>query len=47
MDCKIKVNGRKIYANAYLDDRAGLSEIYHDLLKLIDKIESGTLINEA
>lgn len=35
----VKVNGRKIYANAYLDDRGGLLEIYSILLRLIEKIE--------
>lgn len=42
-DSRIKVAGRKIYANAYLDDRAGLSETYHTLLRLIDNIEQGKL----
>lgn len=46
-DSKIKVNGRKIYANAYLDDRAGLSEIYHALLRLIEKIERNACINKT
>lgn len=38
--------GRKIYANAYLDDRAGLRAVYEDLEWLIDKIEKGDLKNE-
>lgn len=40
-DSKIKTNSRKIYYNALLDDRAGLSVTYNALLKLIKKIERG------
>ena len=29
---------RKIYANAYLDDRAGLSQVYNDLKYILNKI---------
>jgi tRNA1(Val) A37 N6-methylase TrmN6 len=29
---------KKIYANAYLDDRAGLSQVYKELQYLIQKI---------
>lgn len=32
---------RKIYANAVLDDRAGLRQVYNDLYKLIGYIEAG------
>ncbi len=31
---------RKIYANAYLDDRAGLKQVYEDLSGLINKIKN-------
>lgn len=30
---------RKIYANAYLDDRAGLHQVYNQLYELIKKIK--------
>jgi len=30
--------GKKIYANAYLDDRAGLSQVYKELQYLMQKI---------
>lgn len=30
---------RKIYANAFLDDRAGLAQTYEDLLYVIEEIE--------
>lgn len=40
-DSDIRVDGRKIYANVYLDDRSGLSETYGMLRKLIEKIEMG------
>lgn len=40
-DSNVNVNGRKIYANAYLDDRGGLPMVYEHLLKLINKIERG------
>lgn len=32
--------GRKIYANAYLDDRAGLKQVYKELKKLILKFKN-------
>lgn len=31
-------NPRKIYANAFLDDRAGLIQVYNDLIKLLNYI---------
>jgi hypothetical protein len=40
-DSRVKVAGRKIYANVYLDDRSGLAETYDILLRLLDEIESG------
>ncbi|MCR1959873.1 hypothetical protein CWE04_11375 [Thomasclavelia cocleata] len=39
----VKVNGRKIYANAYLDDRGGLPMVYDHLNTLIEKIEKGVI----
>lgn len=30
-----KSNNRKVYANAYLDDRAGLNQVYNELTELI------------
>lgn len=39
----VEVKGRKIYANAYLDDRGGLPMVYKHLLKLIEKIEGGMI----
>ncbi|WP_336515554.1 hypothetical protein [Pollutibacter soli] len=33
-----KSENRKVYANAYLDDRAGLSQVYRDLIKLLNTI---------
>lgn len=35
---------RKIYANAYLDDRCGMATIYNILLELIEEIEKGDLV---
>lgn len=43
-DSCVKVGGRKIYANVYLDDRSGLGETYNMLLKLLDKIEKGKIV---
>lgn len=40
-----KSNSRKIYANAYLDDRAGLSKVYHDLTLLLEIIEASQKID--
>lgn len=37
---------RKIYANVYIDDRAGLPTVYRNLCKLISKIEKGEVIYE-
>lgn len=35
-----KSTSRKIYANAYLDDRAGLKQVYEELNKLIQTIKT-------
>ncbi len=45
INCNSSVDfgGRKVYANAYLDDRAGLSTIVNCLTTLIDKIEKGEI----
>lgn len=40
-DSSVHVKGRKTYANVYIDDRAGLIQVYNDLLRLIEEIESG------
>jgi hypothetical protein len=40
-DSSVAVDGRKTYANAYIDDRGGLPSIYYNLNKLIAKIENG------
>ena len=29
---------RKVYANVYIDDRAGLEQVYNDLTKLIENV---------
>lgn len=42
-DSAVKVNGRKMYANAYLDDRGGLPMVYDHLNILIEKIEKGEI----
>ena len=34
---------RKIFANAVLDDRAGLKQVYEDLSELIEMIEKGEI----
>lgn len=39
----VSFSGRKIYANAYIDDRSGLIQIYNELLTLIEKIEKGEI----
>jgi hypothetical protein len=31
---------RKVYANVYLDDRAGLEQVYNDLTKLVNELRS-------
>lgn len=45
-DSCIQSGGRKIYANAFIDDRAGLSVIIKCLDKLINKIEKGEIHND-
>lgn len=35
-------DSRKIYANAYIDDRAGLKEVYADLTKLVLEVKNKT-----
>ena len=45
-DSSVLVEGRKVYANVYIDDRGGLPTIYNILNKLIDKIENGEIIYE-
>lgn len=40
-DSSVKVLGRKAYANVYIDDRAGLIQVYNELLTLIEQIEGG------
>lgn len=42
-DSAIRVAGRKVYANCYIDDRAGLIQVYYELLHLIEKIEKGEI----
>lgn len=42
-DSAVKVNGRKMYANVYLDDRGGLPMVYDHLNILIEKIERGEI----
>lgn len=42
-DSAVKVDGRKIYANAYIDDRGGLKQMYKILLKLIKRIEKNKI----
>lgn len=31
---------RKVYANVYLDDRAGLKQVYNELKKLVNELQS-------
>lgn len=45
-DSSVMVEGRKTYANVYIDDRAGLAQIYNELLTLIEKIENGEVRHE-
>jgi hypothetical protein len=33
-------DSRKVYANIYIDDRAGLGQVYNDLTKLIKNVTS-------
>lgn len=40
-DSSIEVNGRKTYANVYIDDRGGLPLVYKHLQILIEKIKKG------
>lgn len=40
----VRVNGRKTYANVYIDDRGGLPMVYRMLDKLITKIENGEIV---
>lgn len=42
-DSSVIVQGRKIYANVYIDDRAGLRQVYNELLTLIEQIEGGII----
>lgn len=43
-DSSVSFTGRKVYANVYIDDRAGLSQVYNELLTLIEKIENGEVV---
>lgn len=45
-DSSVHVNGRKTYANVYIDDRGGLPFVYKMLDTLITKIESGEVAHE-
>lgn len=45
-DSSVAFSGRKIYANAYIDDRGGSIQIYNELLTLIEKIENGDVKHE-
>ena len=40
----VAVNGRKIYANVYIDDRGGLPLVYSILDNLIDEIKNGQIL---
>lgn len=42
-DSAVPVAGRKVYANAYLDDRGGLPLVFQNLTELIEKIEKGVV----
>ena len=46
-DSSIVVEGRKTYANVYIDDRGGLPLVYQHLSMLIEKIESGAVRHES
>jgi len=35
----IKNTARKVYANVYIDDRAGLSQVYSDLTRLVNEVK--------
>lgn len=43
-DSVVRSSSRKIYANVYLDDRAGLDSAYEMMLNLITEIEKGACI---
>lgn len=45
-DSSVHVNGRKTYANVYIDDRGGLPFVYKMLDTLITKIENGEVAHE-
>lgn len=45
-DSSVHVNGRKTYANVYIDDRGGLPFVYKMLNTLIAKIENGEVAHE-
>lgn len=45
-DSSVHVDGRKTYANVYIDDRGGLPLVYEMLEKLITKIEMGEVVHE-
>ena len=45
-DSSVHVNGRKTYANVYIDDRGGLPFVYKMLDTLITKIENGEVSYE-
>lgn len=40
----VDVDGRKVYANVYLDDRGGLALVYKILMRLIENVEKGIVI---
>lgn len=41
-----KSTSRKVYANAYLDDRAGLCQVYSELKNLLEYINTGSCSNK-
>lgn len=46
-DSSVIVDGRKTYANVYIDDRGGLPMVYRMLEKLITRIEKGEVSYEG
>lgn len=38
-----KSTSRKVYANAYLDDRAGLKQVYNELTDLVKHFKTSTI----
>lgn len=46
-DSSVIVDGRKTYANVYIDDRGGLPMVYRMLEKLITRIERGEIRYEG